>query len=125
LDKADKGKCNQCGLCLEVCPVWQNGKTSMASVLNEASEDGAWQCVNCWNCMEACPSDVDIYGLMMAKRKDEKVPPGIQDGLVNIMGIGCSMHIRGLNEIREIYDLGPVKLLEKRKVKILLEEDSP
>jgi len=106
------------------CPVWKHGMASIVSVLNEASEDGAWLCVNCWRCMEACPSDFDIYGFMMAKRKEEETPPGIEEGLVNITRTGCSMNIRGLNEIREIFDLGPVKLLEKDKVRILFEENS-
>jgi heterodisulfide reductase subunit C len=123
LDKLEKGKCTKCGLCMASCPVWTHGTPSIVSVLNEASEEGAWHCVNCWRCMEACPSDVDIYGFMMAKRKEEEAPRGIEEGLVSITGKGCSMNIRGLNEIRETYGLRPVKLLERDKVRVLLEEN--
>ncbi|MFZ0448826.1 MAG: hypothetical protein WAL98_06240 [Desulfatiglandaceae bacterium] len=75
--------------------------------------------------MEARPSNVDIYGFMMAKRKEGDTLAGIEEALVNITGKGCSMNIRGLNEIREIYGLGSVRLLERDKVRVLLEENSP
>jgi len=38
-----------------------------------------------------------------------------------MVGTGCSIYLRGINEIREADGLGPLKLIEKHKVKTLLE----
>ncbi len=99
----------------------RSGENSIVSELNKTANTGAWNCVNCWKCIEACPRDVDIYGFMMARRKKEDIPLTMRQSLRNIMGTGCSIYLRGINEIREADGLTSLKLIEKHKVKMLLE----
>ncbi len=113
-------ECTQCGICREFCPVLKGGKASIVSELNEVSRTGAWNCVNCWKCMEACPQEVDIYGFMMERRKKEDIPPLIEQSINNIMSTGCSMNLHGMDQIREMHGLKPLRLIEKKVLKTLL-----
>jgi len=121
MDKPGLGKCIQCGQCVESCLVAGGGGNSIVSELNKTADTGAWNCVNCWKCIEACPQDVDIYGFMMARRRKEDIPLTMRQSVKNIMGMGCCFYISGINEIREFDGLAPLKLIEKHKVKTLLE----
>ena len=114
------GECIECGQCVESCLVLRGGETSIVSELNKTADTGAWNCVNCWKCIEVCPQDVDIYGFMMARRRKEDIPSTMRQSVKNIMGKGCSIYLRGINEIREADGLSPIKLIEKHKVKTLL-----
>ena len=58
---------------------------------------------------------------MMARRRKEDIPLTMMQSVKNIMGMGCSIYLRGINEIRELDGLVPLKLIEKHKVKTLLE----
>ena len=120
MDKPGPGECIECGQCIESCPVLRGGENSIVSELNKKADTGAWNCVNCWKCIEACPQDVDIYGFMMARRRKEDIPLTMRQSVRNIMGKGCSIYLRGINEIREADGLSPIKLIEKHKVKTLL-----
>ena len=121
MDKPGPRECNACGLCVASCMVSGNGENSIVSELNKTADTGAWNCVNCWKCIEACPRDVDIYGFMMARRRKEDIPSAVRKSVKNIMGTGCSIYLRGINEIREADGLAPLKFTEKQKVKTLLE----
>jgi len=120
LDKPGLRECIECGQCVESCPVARRGKSSIVSELNKTANNGAWNCVNCWKCIEACPQGVDIYGFMMARRRKEDIPLTVRQSIKNIMGTGCAIFLRGINEIREADGLASLKLIEKHKVKTLL-----
>ena len=121
MDKPGLGECIECGQCVESCLVLRRGENSIVSELNKTADTGAWNCVNCWKCIEACPQDVDIYGFMMARRRKEDIPLTMRQSVKNIMETGCSIYLRGINEIREADGLTSLKLIEKHKVKTLLE----
>lgn len=122
--KKSKKTCNQCiqfGICLEGCMVAKSGKPTVLSELTETSRTGAWNCVNCWKCIDICPMKVDIYGFMMGRRRQEDIPKLIKQGIDNINHTGCAMKLRGINHIREMYGLKPLPLIEEGKLKTLLE----
>ena len=121
MDKPDLKECNACGLCVASCIVFRNGENSIVSELNKTADTGAWNCVNCWKCIEACPRDVDIYGFMMARRRKEDIPLTVRKSVKNIMETGCSIYLAGINEIREADGLVPLHFIEKHNVKTLLE----
>jgi len=126
LVKNSKNECDQCPqICLEACMVARSGKPSVLAGLTADAPTGAWHCVNCWKCIEVCPRDIDIYSLMMARRRLEDMPELVEKSVDNISRTGCSIIVRGLNQIREMYGLKPVRLIEEQKKKILLENESP
>ena len=125
--KDSKKECDQCiqfGICLESCMVAKSGKPTILSELTETSRTGAWNCVNCWNCIDVCPMKVDIYGIMMDRRRKEDIPELIKQCIDNISHTGCAMNLRGINHIREMYCLKPFRMIKEKKVKILLENES-
>ena len=118
-------ECGQCPqICLEACMVARSGRPSVLAGLIGDSPTGAWHCVNCWKCIDVCPRDVDIYSLMMARRRQENMPELIEKSVDNISRTGCSIIVRGLNQIREMYGLKPVRLIDGQKAKALLEWES-
>lgn len=83
--------CLECGICVSACPVagsdpFYLGPAAMAAarrVVEEPrgsdpdfaldwvdNEHGCWRCHVAYECSEACPSDVDPAGLIMALRGD-------------------------------------------------------
>lgn len=118
------GQCLQPGICLKECMVARDGKPSILSELIADSQTGAWNCVNCWKCIDICPLGFDIYSFMMARRRQEDMPELIVKSVENINHTGCSIRLRGLNQIREMYGLKPFRMIEKKKVEILLENES-
>jgi hypothetical protein len=61
---------------------------------------------------------------MMARRRQEDMPELVEKSIDNITRTGCSIYVRGLNQIREMYGLKPVRLIEEQKTKILLQSES-
>ena len=104
--------------------VARSGRPSVLAGLTADTPTGAWNCVNCWKCIDVCPRGVDIYSLMMARRRQEEMPELIGKSVENITRTGCSIRLRGLNEIREMYGLKPLRMIKEKKVKILLENES-
>ena len=51
-----KDRCNGCGLCKDVCPVW-------AIDINEKASINQFSCLPCGLCMKACPREAVHYGL--------------------------------------------------------------
>lgn len=123
--KNSQKECGQCPqICLETCMLARSGKLSVLAGLIANSPAGAWHCVNCWKCIEVCPQNVDIYSLIMARRRQEDMPELVEKSVDNISRTGFSINVRGLNQIREMYGLKPVRLIEEQKIKILLENES-
>ncbi len=123
--KDSKKECDQCPkICLETCMIARSGKPSVLTELVAESKTGAWNCVNCWKCIDICPRNVDIYSLMMARRRQEDMPELVEKSVDNISRTGCSIRVRGLNQIREMYDLKPFRMIKEKKVTILLENES-
>lgn len=95
----------------------------MISELNEGDCEGAWNCINCWKCMEACPLDVDIYGLMMEKRRGEEAPDLIKRSIKNITLLGSTIGLYDINDIRKMHGLPSIELIEEGEVKTLLNRE--
>ena len=47
--KVDKGKCNGCGTCVEICPVNAIKIKKEKAVISD-------ECVECGQCVEQCPN---------------------------------------------------------------------
>ncbi len=118
------GECIQCGTCVQVCPVERVGGHAIVTFLAdpEATEYSAWLCTSCWRCHEACPVEVDIYGLMMAQRRREAAPDGYQAGFERLLGSGLALPIsqEELDQVRATWGLEPVELPPADLVRILL-----
>ena len=93
---------------------------SIASELNELAEDGAWNCTNCWRCIEVCPQGVDIFGFMVKRRREEEIPELIRMGIEGVLNKGFWFGDIQFNEVRESFGLPAVKLLGRKKVALLM-----
>ncbi len=71
-------------------------------------------------CIEVCSRMIDIYGVMMNARRKEDIPALIRKSIDNITGTGCSLDLREINQIRKMYGLGPVRLVEEEELAVLL-----
>ena len=96
------------------------GGHSIASELNELGRDGAWNCANCWRCIEACTRGVDIFGFMMKRRREEEIPELIRRGIDGIFRKGFWFGESQFNEVRELFGLPTVRFLGREKVGILI-----
>jgi heterodisulfide reductase subunit C len=97
-----------------------NGGVSILSELTGDDRAGAWHCVNCWRCIELCPHGIDIYGLMMQRRRQEPAPPAIEGSIERICRSGCALVIRDLNVVRMMHGLDAVDIIEEKTVNLLL-----
>lgn len=65
-------ECTGCGSCADACPSARNGgfrpDEAVDTVLKGGSPEGIWTCLMCHRCSSACPSDVDVSGLMLVLR---------------------------------------------------------
>lgn len=113
-------ECDRCMKCVGCCVVTEMGGHSIASELNEIIGDGAWNCANCWKCIEICPQGVDIFGFMMKRRKEEGIPELIRKGFDGIFRKGFWFGDIQFNEVRESFGLPAVKLLGRKKVALLM-----
>ena len=54
--KVDHDKCNKCGLCIQNCPfrAWELDEAGFPAMKE------TYECISCYNCMVACPSDAII-----------------------------------------------------------------
>jgi Fe-S oxidoreductase len=96
---------------------------SITSELNEIAGNGAWNCANCWKCIEVCPCGVDIFEFMMEKRKEEDPPDLIRKGIDGILSTGFWFGEIQFNEVRESFVLPAVRLLGQEKVALLMAEE--
>ena len=107
--------CIQCGTCVSVCPAEMAGGHAIVTYLADpdATDYSAWVCSSCWRCQEACPSGVDVYGLMMAQRRREPAPGGYQAAfdLVEACGFALEVTQEAIDQVRASWGLEPVRLL--------------
>lgn len=106
--------------CADCCIITAMDGNSITSELNELADDGAWNCANCWRCIEVCPQGVNIFGFMMERRREEEIPELIRKGINGILNIGFWSGDIQFNEIRELCGLPPVRLLGREKVALLM-----
>ena len=120
--------CLGCGLCVTVCPVEMVGGHAIVSFLAEGTEGprpyNVWLCTSCWRCQEVCPAGVDIYGLMMERRRLEIAPEGYRQAFENVLTCGYALCVGPqVNELRAAWGLEPVELVPPDRVRALLEGD--
>jgi heterodisulfide reductase subunit C len=96
---------------------------SITTILNEATDTGAWSCSNCWKCEESCPIGVDVYEMMMEKRRQEEAPVRYRKAYESICATGYSMPVDEINTIREMWGLKKIRLTDPTKVRRLLEDE--
>lgn len=105
---------------MQACLLTAEKTASAAALINGAADGGAWNCVNCWQCVEACPQGVDLYAFMMAKRRTEDVPGTIRRLIDNIVDNGISSPVPAVDQIRAMHGLPRCRLIERYKLEILL-----
>lgn len=119
--------CNQCGTCVEVCPVEMVGGHAIVTFLAnpDATDYSVWLCSSCWRCHESCPSGVDIYGIMMEARRNETAPAWYQASFERILVSGLSLHITQaeLDEMRAGWGLETVRLASPDLAHRLLQDN--
>ena len=115
-----KPECKKCGDCRRCCMVARSGGQSIATILNGDGAAGAWNCANCWMCVDSCPEGVDIYQEMLARRRDEEAPASYRRSYENIRRTGYSMPVEDINTIREMWGLGEIHLADPEKIAKLL-----
>lgn len=111
--------CRRCGACRGVCLVEDLSPEVESSVLEREDK---FLCANCWKCMEVCPHQVDIYGIMMEARRKRNLPESFHISVKNIISTGYSMPMRGMASIREMYGLRPIEPPDMEKMRRLLRE---
>ncbi len=105
--------------CGEHCiAAWTTGK-SITTIMSGETTTGAWNCANCWKCVEACP-DEDVYGYMMERRRQEEPPARYKRSYDSIRACGYSFPVEELNAIREMWGLKKIKLVNPEIVRKLL-----
>lgn len=109
--------------CVGCCVVAGMDGHSIAMVLNELAGDGAWNCAQCWMCIEVCPQGVDIFGFMMKRRRVEEIPELIRMGIDGIFMKGFWFGDTQFNEVRESFRLPAVRFLGREKVGFLMTDE--
>ena len=119
--------CIECGTCVDVCPVEMVGGHAIVTFLADpdAADYSVWLCTSCWRCQEACPADVDIYGLMMQERRRQQAPAGYQASYESVLDCGLALGIaqEELDGVRATWDLEPVRLCPPDLARSLLRGD--
>ena len=116
-------ECDQCMKCAACCVVKGMGGHSIASELNDLASSGAWNCANCWRCIEVCPRAVDIFGFMMQRRKEEEIPELIRKGIDGVFRKGFWFGDSQFNEIRGLFGLPAVRFLGREKMALLMADE--
>ena len=115
-----ENKCTRCGVCREYCIAARTTGSSVTTILCGGTETGAWNCSNCWKCVEACPEGVDVYSYMMERRRQEEPPAQYRKSYDNICGTGYSFPVEEINTIREMWGLGKIRLASPETIRKLL-----
>jgi heterodisulfide reductase subunit C len=78
----------------------------------KAADFSVWLCSSCWRCTEACPSGVDIHGLMMAERRRQLAPTWYRLSFERILESGLSLDLTqdDVTSMRSDQDLEDVRL---------------
>jgi heterodisulfide reductase subunit C len=129
MDMEHPDACIQCGTCVAVCPVEMVGGHAIVTFLAnpEATDYSVWLCTSCWRCHQACPTGVDIYGLMMEGRRagQEPVPGGYQGAFERVLASGLALEVlqQALDQVRAAWDLERVALPPSGLARALLGSD--
>jgi len=119
--------CIECGTCVTVCPVEMVGGHAIVTFLAnpDAVDYSAWLCTSCWRCHEACPTGVNIYGLMMEQRRRERAPTGYGKALEYVLASGLALTVfqEQLDQVRASWGLESVELPPLGLAQILLRTD--
>jgi len=119
-----KKVCETCGICRPCCLASRvAGGTSIVSIICGDSETGAWNCANCWKCIEACPEGVDVYEEMIRQRREEEAPEEYRKKYESICKTGYGLPVDELNDLREMWGLKKIKLIDREKLRKLLGDD--
>ena len=105
--------------CGERCIAARTTGKSITTIMSGETTTGAWNCSNCWKCVEACPED-DVFNYMMERRRQEEPPDRYKKSYSNICTTGYSFPVDDLNTIREMWGLKPVRLIDPGKIRKLL-----
>jgi heterodisulfide reductase subunit C len=119
--------CIECGTCVTVCPVEMAGGHAIVTFLAnpDAADYSAWLCMSCWRCHEACPTGVNIYGLMMEQRRRERAPTGYGKAFEYVLASGLALTVfqEQLDQVRASWGLESVELPPLGLAQILLRTD--
>ncbi len=97
--------CLACGSCASACPITGVDGLDPRKIIRMAflglgeellTSDWMWKCTLCAKCEEACPMDMNIVGLiygLRARCDRDKVPDGLQRGVVTCLERGNNMGI--------------------------------
>ena len=96
------------------------GGESMTSILSGDSRRGAWNCANCWKCIEFCPVGVDIYRAIIDHRRGEPAPASYREAYGNVRRHGYIFPMEEIDRIREMWGLRRVRLIEPEKLRLLI-----
>ena len=113
-------ECSKCGECRKTCIVEKYGGESITTILSGLSETGAWNCSNCWKCIDACPLGVDIYSVIIDRRREEPAPAAYREAFDNICRSGYIFPMEEVNASREMWGLDPVRLVDPGIISVLL-----
>jgi len=91
----------------------------------DATDFSVWLCSSCWRCHEACPSGVDIYGIMMEARRKLTAPAWYRASFERILVSGLSLQITQaeLDGMRAGWGLETVRLASPDLARRLLQHD--
>ncbi|MHB1390098.1 MAG: 4Fe-4S dicluster domain-containing protein [Thermoleophilia bacterium] len=107
-------ECDRCGACRQTCMVERLGGDSITTILNGESETGAWNCSNCWKCIDACPLGADIYSAIIDRRRQEKPPATYREAFASICRVGFIFPMEEINTIREMWGLDHIRLIDPK-----------
>jgi heterodisulfide reductase subunit C len=93
----------------------------------ESTDYSVWLCSSCWRCTEACPSGVDIHGLMMSERRREPPPAWYRASFEQVLATGLSLLIsqEDLNAMRSDHGLEEAMLAPAGLARRLLRDGVP
>ena len=112
--------CDQCGVCRDCCIVEKLGGEAVTTILGGDSVTGAWNCANCWKCIESCPAGFDIYQAIIERRGAEEAPASYREALENICRYGYIFPMEEIDRIREMWGLPPVRQVDPEIIRKLI-----
>ncbi|MGI6285726.1 4Fe-4S dicluster domain-containing protein [Neomoorella humiferrea] len=114
--------CRHCDACRRVCPVLKLGVPAFPACYETSERSPAvWNCTNCWLCHEACPAGINLWQKKALAQQQCIPPAAIAQGIDNLKATGLVFPFTPeLNERRRAYGLEPVKLLDQRKLSLLI-----
>ena len=139
--------CFQCGTCTADCPIARFSDvyhprrlmrmTQLGMKERVLSSEALWLCAACFTCVDHCPQDIDLVGVVCALRnmavQEDIIPPVFRELTVNILKTGYAYRIpelrlkkrvaRGLpalpkantNDVARLFDVLAVSKVAERE----------